>query len=355
MTYLLAFAGFAVLIILHEAGHFFAAKAVGMRVERFYLFFPPKLIAFKRGETEYGIGTIPLGGFVKISGMNPDEELPPTVAARGYYRQPVWKRVLVIAAGPAVNIVIAFVIIFILAFSIQEPTDSVEQIAAGSPAAAKLLPGDRIVAVDGKRGDSLVISDQINSHACAGEPTEGCQAATPAVITVERNGVEHEFEIYPFYDAALDRNRVGFAFGTRPANPGAAEAAEISGDFMWMVSTKTLAVIGRLFEAEQRKQVSGVVGSYEVTRQAISSDSRRAWTLIAVISLSLGLINLFPFLPLDGGHIFWSLAEKVRGRPISFRVMEKASVIGFALVLMLFFIGFTNDIGRLTGEGFTVR
>jgi regulator of sigma E protease len=97
------------------------------------------------------------------------------------------------------------------------------------------------------------------------------------------------------------------------------------------------------------------VGSYEVTRQAIEFDARQALTLIAVISLSLAVINLFPFLPLDGGHIFWSVVEKVRGRPVPFSTMERAGVIGFALVLVLFVIGLSNDIGRLTGEGFEVR
>ena len=92
-------------MIAHEAGHFTAAKAVGMRVERFYLFFPPAIFKRKRGETEYGIGLIPLGGFVKITGMNPEEELPPDVAPRAYYAQPVWKRIVVIGAGPLVNIV----------------------------------------------------------------------------------------------------------------------------------------------------------------------------------------------------------------------------------------------------------
>ena len=101
MSWVLAIVGFAVLIILHEAGHFTAAKAVGMRVERFFLFFPPKSSRVRRGETEYGIGAIPLGGFVKITGMNPEEELPPEVAPRAYYHQPVWKRIVVIAAGPA--------------------------------------------------------------------------------------------------------------------------------------------------------------------------------------------------------------------------------------------------------------
>ena len=102
MTWLLAFLGFAFLIILHEAGHFFAAKAVGMRVERFALFFPPLVAKRKRGETEYAIGSIPLGGYVKITGMNPAEDIPPEHAHRAYYRQPVWKRIVVIGAGPAV-------------------------------------------------------------------------------------------------------------------------------------------------------------------------------------------------------------------------------------------------------------
>ena len=112
MSWLLAFLGFAVLIILHEAGHFAAAKAVGMRVERFSLFFPPLLARVRRGETEYAIGAVPLGGYVKITGMNPEEKLPPEIAARGYYHQPVWKRIVVILAGPAMSILTAFVIFF---------------------------------------------------------------------------------------------------------------------------------------------------------------------------------------------------------------------------------------------------
>src|SRR5436305_6627707 len=114
MSYPFAFLGFAALVILHEAGHFAAAKAVGMRVERFSLFFGPLLGKVRRGETEYGIGPIPLGGYVKITGMTPNEALPPDVAPRAYYNQPVWKRIVVILAGPAVNLVIAFLIIWAL-------------------------------------------------------------------------------------------------------------------------------------------------------------------------------------------------------------------------------------------------
>jgi len=165
LSYLLAILGFTVLIVLHEAGHFTVAKAVGMRVERFFLFFPPKLVSVKKGETEYGIGAIPAGGFVKITGMNPEEELPPEVAPRAYYNQPVWKRIVVIAAGPAVNIVLAFLIFFVLAFGARDINNSVGKIDPGSPAAAHLQPGERIVAIDGKNFAGSSTEDRLTHYA----------------------------------------------------------------------------------------------------------------------------------------------------------------------------------------------
>jgi regulator of sigma E protease len=355
VSWVLAFAGFAALIILHEFGHFVAAKATGMRVERFYLFFPPAVAKFRRGETEYGVGAIPLGGFVKITGMNPEEELPPEVAPRAYYHQPVWKRIVTIAAGPAMNLLIAFVLLFLLAFGVNEPTEEVGEIVPGSPAAKELQSGDRVVSVDGERGDQVDFANAVNEHKCPGEQQDGCRAETPARVTIERDGRLRTLEITPEYDSAVDRSRLGFAYATRPLDPSVPEAARVSADFMWQVTSTTVSVIARLFDPEQREQISGVVGGYETTRQAIEFDERRAVTLIAIISLSLAVINLFPFLPLDGGHIFWSLVEKVRGRPVPFSVMERAGAIGFVLVLILFLVGLTNDIDRLSGEGFDVN
>jgi regulator of sigma E protease len=100
MSWLAVFFGFCLLIILHEAGHFAAAKATGMRVERFFLFFGPTIWSFRRGETEYGVKAIPLGGYVKITGMNPEEDVPPEVEDRAYYRQDVWKRIVVVVRDP---------------------------------------------------------------------------------------------------------------------------------------------------------------------------------------------------------------------------------------------------------------
>ena len=356
MSFLLAFLGFALLIILHELGHFTAAKAVGMRVERFSLFFPPLIARYKRGETEYAVGAIPLGGYVKITGMNPAEEIPAAHAHRAYYRQPVWKRIVVIGAGPAVNIVLAFAILWVLIWAngVGDPTTTIANINA-PPARGALALGDRIVAVDGVRGDFERLKAQIASHRCAGEEVDGCAAATPAVITVSLRGEERTERLRPVYDSVQDDMLVGFGVGSVPRAVGPADAADRSVSEMWFFTTKTVETIAGIFEAEKRKEISGVVGSYEVTRQTIELDTERALYLLAIISLSLGVINLFPFLPLDGGHIFWAVAEKVRGRAIPFSVMERAGFVGFVLVIALFMIGLTNDVGRLTGDGFGVR
>jgi regulator of sigma E protease len=362
MNWVLIFLGFSLLIILHEAGHFFAAKATGMRVERFFLFFGPKLVSVKRGETEYGIAAIPAGGYVKISGMHPEDELPPGEEHRGYYEQPVWKRIVTIGAGPAVNIVLAFAILFVLALGASDPTQKVDEVVPGSPAARVLAPGDRILAVDGKSYPNLDTEarlerffETVGTHECAGRQVEGCKAATPVILRVERDGGVETIVVYPEYDKAAGRTRIGFSYGTAPANLGAGGAADRAADAIWLVTSKTVTVFANILDPEQRKEVSGVVGTSDVANQVIDVGAREAFTLLAVVSLSLGLINLFPFLPLDGGHIFWSLVEKVRGRPVPFRVMERAGALGFVLVIMLFVLGLTNDIGRLTGEGFNVR
>ena len=357
MSYALAAVGFMALIVLHEFGHFTAAKAVGMRVERFSLFFGPLLVKVRRGETEYGIGPIPLGGYVKITGMNPHEEIPPEHAARAYFRQPVWKRIVVIAAGPVMNILIAFAIlwaIFVI-HGTEQPSSRIDRVEKGQPASGVLRPGDRVVSVDGKTGSLATLSTQIAAHRCAGTPTAGCLATTPARIVVDRDGVRRTFVLRPRYDPALKKTRVGFSFGSVAHPEGPADAAALSGKAMWRVSKGTVSAVARIFDPQERKQISGVVGSYDVTRQAIAFDSTQAFLVLAIISLSLAIVNLFPFLPLDGGHIFWALAEKVRGRPIPFAVMERAGALGFVLVIFLFLIGLTNDIDRLRGEGFSVR
>ena len=359
MSWLLAFVGFALLIILHELGHFTAAKAVGMRVERFSLFFPPTLASKKVGETEYAIGAIPAGGYVKISGMNPSEDLPDEVRTRAYYAQPVWKRIVVIAAGPAVNLVLAFVLLFVFFWAIgpQDITTSVGQIEKDMPAYRVLEPGDKLIAVDGVRGDPTRLSRQIQSHRCPGEQVDGCKAATPATLLIEREGRRRTVEVTPVYDDETGRTRIGFGYaqgGPRDPLPFG-DAFDITADRFWFITRSTLELPARLIDPETRDDISGVVGSYEVTRQTILNDLEEVIGILAIISLSLAIVNLFPFLPLDGGHIFWALVELVRRKPVPYSVMERSGVVGFMLVIFIFLIGLSNDIERLSGEGFNVR
>jgi regulator of sigma E protease len=359
LSWALAFVGFSLLIILHELGHFAVAKAVGMRVERFSLFFPPLLARKQVGETEYAIGSVPLGGYVKISGMNPSEDLPDEVRTRAYYSQPVWKRVVVIAAGPAMNLLLAFLLLFAFYFLIgpQGPSKDIGAIERGYPAAGALKPGDTLISVDGKRGDQVALANQIARHRCPdGARTKGCEAATPATLVVERDGRRRTLELTPIYDPEAKKNRIGFGYAAGPHDPLAfGRAFSVTADQFWFITKATAELPARLVDSEQRKEISGVVGSYEVTRQTILDDIGNVVGILAIISLSLAIVNLFPFLPLDGGHIFWAIVEKIRRKPVPFSVMERAGVVGFMLVILVFLVGLSNDIGRLSGEGFDVR
>jgi regulator of sigma E protease len=356
VSWLLAFLGFAALIILHEAGHFFAAKAVGMRVERFSLFFPPLIARRRKGETEYAVGAIPLGGYVKITGMNPAEEIPPEHAHRAYYRQPVWKRIFVIGAGPLVNIVLAFILLAGVVWhqGTIEPPPRVGQIDANTPAATVLQPGDAIVAVDGRRFSG----DYLDQQTAIGEAIAQ-HKGTPVAITVNRDGRETVVRGRTYYDktAGVEKYRFGFTYDREASrvDVGPVHASGLAVEEMWRVTSTTVSTIAQIFVPEKREEIGSVVGGYNETRKAFELDTTTAIVILALISLSLGVINLFPFLPLDGGHIFWALAEKVRGRPIPFSVMERAGFIGFALVIMLFFVGVTNDIDRIANGGSPIR
>jgi regulator of sigma E protease len=355
MNFFYAFAAFALLVILHEFGHFAAAKKVGMQVTRFSLFFPPALFKFKRGETSYEVGAVPLGGFVKITGMNPEEEVDAESLPRAYFNQPVWKRIVVIAAGPAMNFLIAFILIFVLFAFVGTAVDTstkIKTVSKESPAAGHIQPGDQLVSVNGKSGDAQALVTELSKSKCAGKPVDGCSATEPAEITIKRDGKTTTFSAVPKYDADVKRMRIGLSFDTITATEPIPQAFQDTVTGIWRVTKLTFSLPARIFNKEQRKQISSVVGGYEQTRIALKTDAETTIQVIALISLSLAIINLFPFLPLDGGHIFWALAEKVRGKPISTPVLERASFVGIALIGMLFVIGLSNDIERFRGGGF---
>ncbi|MGH2835405.1 MAG: M50 family metallopeptidase [Solirubrobacteraceae bacterium] len=360
MSYLFALLGFMLLIVLHEAGHFAAAKAVGMRVERFSLFFGPMFVKRQIGETEYGIGVIPLGGYVKITGMSPQEVFEtPEIESRAYINQPVWKRIVVIAAGPAVNLVLAFMLATVAFIGLGhivtgkhgQPTVTVRALLPGTAADGVLHRGDEIVSVDGR--GSARLDAEIAKHTCAaGARTNGCIATTAATIVVRRDGALKTLSIRPRWSARDKQMLVGFepSVETAPNSLGFSAGQSVSN--LWYVTKRTVTAIGEIFKAKERRQLHSIVGGFTITAEQIASGWVNGVWMLAEISLALAIINLFPFLPLDGGHIFWALAEKVRGKRIPLAVIERASIVGIALIAIVFFIGFSNDISALTGNGF---
>ena len=179
-----------------------------------------------------------------------------------------------IAAGPFVNAVIAFVIFFALFSTGSEGTNEVSVVTQDGAAAGVLMPGDELVAVDGVTGDFNELREQIATHTCPDDAeTDGCEAATAAELTIVRNGTEITRTVTPTYSTEAGRMLVGFEPGTKPCLLPP-EAVGLSTDAMWAITSGTAEVFANIFDAEQRKQISGVVGSYETTRQAIEFDAR---------------------------------------------------------------------------------
>ena len=299
-----------------------------MRVERFSLFFPPSSAPQEEvGETEYALGAIPLGGYVKISGMNPAEDLPDEVRTRAYYAQPVWKRIVVIAAGPAVNFVLALHAAVRRTSGCRRPRDrtcdQVAQIEKGYPAAGRAQAGRQgRVAWTASAATPGACCDQADRRrtSCAERPPrQGLQGRRRRRRRGRARRQAHDASSSrPIYDAAgPKRMRAGLRLRARTrARPVAArrgrrhDSPTASGSSPGRRSSCPRALRRREAQGDHRR------GRH--LRDHPPDDPRRRRRRgrdPRVISLSLAIINLFPFLPLDGGHIFWAIVEKVRRRP----------------------------------------
>jgi regulator of sigma E protease len=416
MSFAIAILGLLFLIFIHELGHFGAAKLVGMRALNFTIGFPPIIAGKRWGDTEYRIGLIPLGGYVKIPGMlrpegddlyaiddvleRPDaldpaeglelsdaveefrsrinrnrhdeaaESLERVRAAvqvcdhsltpadrrriarnlsrveealdpRSYWRSSRTNRLIVILAGPFMNVVACFVILVGL-FITGVPTASndVHSVLYPSPAAkAGLKPGDRVLTINGRNLSPTQAHNVIvASH---GKPVQ---------LTVLRNG--HTVKLRPERTRVIQGTyRLGFAFGTRQVTYPVASAVPRATSQMWALTTGTLGALGRVVTPQGRAQLHSVVGITRYSADAVDTGYADYLSILAFISLSLAIFNLLPFLPLDGGHVLMIALEKVRGRAVSRAVFERISAVGIALMLVAFAIGLQNDLGSLITTG----
>lgn len=341
--------GLALLITVHEFGHFIAAKAFGMRVEKFYVGFPPAALRHTWGETEYGIGIIPLGGFCKISGMTPEEEVPEGTGDRLYYLKPVWQRNVAIFAGPLMNFIAAAVIliVFVAVQGVPTATLTIDEVVAGGPAdKAGITAGAVIVAAD---GTEFATWEEASAYFRAHPSTtieltyvpEG--ASETQTRTVEVTLTEHPQQPGAGY--------LGVRSAVVADRPGPLRAVVLGMEGFWAVVTGTFKGFGMLFSGEISATgpdgVMGPVGILDVSQDAVEQD----WypVLLAFLSFNLGFINLLPILPFDGGHIAFNLLERVRGKRLSSELFTRIAAVVTVLLLTLFVLLTLNDVRRIIG------
>jgi regulator of sigma E protease len=398
MSLAISIFGLAGLILIHELGHFLTAIATGMSPRRFYLGFPPAIVKKTVRGVEFGIGAIPLGGYVKIPGMHRpapsdlelafrpavqerprlgrvvdrlerlvgagemdaarrvlpeleeevrEEKLSPSaqraadrglrdladgLGADAYWRQRTWKKVAVIFAGPAANLLVAMVLFtgllmqdaWQIGVRLQPASDNaattkIEEVLPSTPAQlAGLHAGDRVIAVNGTPVSARRLLDMI--AASEGRPIQLTirrgAATVIAIVAAERRGGLS-------LPAALGR----------------------SGEITLRVTKEIALFFPRLATGEGASEVSSPVGITKVSSEALDQSFGDFVFVLGLISLSLALLNLLPLLPLDGGHIAFSIIEGVRGRALGRELYERVSVVGIAFVLVLFVIGLSNDVG----------
>jgi membrane-associated protease RseP (regulator of RpoE activity) len=361
--------GIILMVMLHEAGHFIAARRSGMKASEFFLGFGPRLWSFRRGETEYGVKAIPAGGYVRILGMSNLEEVDPADEPRTFRRGSYRNRLVVVLAGVTMNLLLAFVLFFVVIAGqgrvAEGANTTVSTVEAKSAAqAAGLLPGDRIVAVNGRHiGGWEQLKRQIQNH--AGDLT---------VFTVVRDGLRVQLEATP-----RDRGGVGF-LGVSPGvefrSVGVLEAVPESFRTMGDITVGTAEGIGHIFSPSGVEQYSknftsnapkaGTTASQERPRSLIGivdEGSRiidgNIWALLWLlggISLVLALFNLIPLLPFDGGHaavvIYEWIASKVKGREVrvDFRKLMPVTAVVLAVFLTLGLSAMFLDIRQAVGN-----
>jgi regulator of sigma E protease len=343
-----------VIVFFHELGHFLVARWCGIRVLVFSLGFGPEIAGFTdRLGTRWKLSAIPLGGYVKFFGDENEASVPDaaTLAAmseeerkQSFFGQSVGRRAAVVVAGPLTNFILA-IVLFAAVFMVvgkQIAVPRVSAVESGSPAAvAGFQPGDLVTAIDGRKIDNFVDMQRI----------VGFSGGHPLTIVVDRGGVPVTLTATPEM-----RNNRGILGVTRSNQPGDVrvesvaplDAVKLGVDKTWFIVETTLSYIRDVFVGRQSAdQIGGPIGIARISGQVAELGWGALIDFVAVISVSIGLLNLFPVPLLDGGHLLFYLIEAVRGRPLSERAQEVGFRIGLAIVVMLMIFATVNDILHL--------
>lgn len=339
------------LILFHELGHFLVAKRAGVGVVKFSIGFGPKIIGRRIGSTEYVLSAIPLGGFVKMVGEDPEEELRPEDRRIAFQHQPIWKRMAIVIAGPGANLLFAF-IAFSLVFMVYGARLPSEAAKVGGtiedmPAAAVgLKPGDVVTTVNGNPVDKWEnLSESIRSS--------GGAALT---LGVQRDGANFQVQVTPL--AKPEKNIFGETVGTAyvigiergfdQEHVGPVQAIGMGArQTAWWVET-LLVSIAKMFQGKiPAKDIGGPILIVQAAGQQARLGLEYLLNFMAVISVNLGVLNLLPIPVLDGGHFLFFAFEAVLRRPLDIRHREIAQQVGLVLLISLMAFAFYNDIARV--------
>lgn len=329
---------FGILIFFHELGHFLVAKTVGIKVSEFSMGFGPKLIGFLRGETLYNLRALPIGGFVRMAGMDPGEELSEEDEERGFNKKSVGKRIAVIFAGPLMNFLLAAILLALIftfqGLPVASQSTRIGGIVSGYPAEqAGIIIGDQIIAVNGQ-------------HVEKWEELVGIINSMPEKdikITIIRNGVQQQIEIKTIMDEQ-GLGKIGIYQSSEYVKTGFATSIVLGVQWTVKVTYMILDFLAKMIFGQAPADLGGPVRVVSEIGRAAQIGFFFLIQLAAFLSINLGLFNLFPIPALDGSRILFLIWEKLRGRPVDPVKENFIHLVGFGILLLLMVVITYNDI-----------
>jgi len=339
-----------VLVFVHELGHFLMAKLFGVRVDAFSLGFPPKLLHKKIGDTDYRLSVVPLGGYVKLFGENPKDEVPLELQPVSFSHHPLWHRFLIVLAGPAFNLIFAALALFLVfTFSgIPYFTTEVGGVKEGSPAAqAGLQKGDQILSVGDQpvsRWEQLSLKIRQNGE-------------QPLILAVRRGDRDFQVQVTPqrmetadIFGGKVSAVIIGISSGDTPAveHVGPIRALTLGVVYTGRLTWLTVESLYKLVVREvPLKSIGGPILIAQMAGKQAELGVSYLVQFMAALSINLFLVNLLPIPILDGGHLFFFTLEAIRGKPLPLQHREMAQGLGLMLILALMILVFYQDILRL--------
>jgi len=341
-----------ILIFVHELGHFLIAKWSGVGVLKFSLGFGPRLIGRKFGETEYLISIIPLGGYVKMMGESEEDELSPEDEERSFQKQPVLKRIGIVAAGPLFNFLFAILVFSIIySFGVPVLTSRIGDVQEGGAAfKAGIQKDDNILAIDGKEisrwGELADVISKSNGKELN--------------FTIERNNKVHDIYIRPgltkgknIFGEEIESYKLGVIASSETViervNPFRAFLEGVAQTW-WFTKLTYLTVVKIVQRVVSPKNLGGPILIAQMSGEYAKRGIIPFMFFMAILSINLGVLNLLPIPILDGGHLLFYLIELITGKEVNIKWREMAQQVGFFLLIMLMVFVFYNDIVRIIGD-----